>query len=66
MASQSTHKKKTVLLRLTAEMTDLLSEAAIRSGRSNTSEAMVRLEDSLKYFPDLAAPGRRFKAEGNC
>lgn len=54
-----------VLLRLTPEMTKMLSEAADRSGRSNTREAYVRLEDHLIAFTDLATPGRRFSAEGS-
>ncbi|WP_062749438.1 TraY domain-containing protein [Erwinia persicina] len=59
------NKKKgmSVLLRLSPEMTAMLSQASGRSGRSNTSEAMVRLEDHLKSFTDLATPGRRFTAE---
>ncbi|MBY4841143.1 TraY domain-containing protein [Pantoea sp. DY-5] len=52
-----------VLLRLSPEMTAMLSQAADRSGRSNTKEALVRLEDHLKSFTDLATPGRRFTAE---
>ena len=54
-----------VLLRLSPEMTAMLSQAADRSGRSNTKEALVRLEDHLKSFTDLATPGRRFNADSS-
>lgn len=56
-------KGMSVLLRLSPEMTDMLSKAAERSGRSNTKEALLRLEDHLTYFTDLATAGRRFIAE---
>lgn len=52
-----------VLLRLSPETTAILCQAADRSGRSNTKEALVRLEDHLKSFTDLATPGRRFNAD---
>lgn len=54
-----------LLLRLTPEITEILSQAADRSGRSKTREAYVRLEDHLKSFTDLATLGRRFTAEGS-
>lgn len=54
-----------VLLRLSPEMTAMLSQAANRSGRSNTKEALVRLEDHLKSVTDLATPGRRFNADSS-
>lgn len=54
-----------VLLRLSPDMTAMLSEAANRSGRSNTKEALVRLEDHLKSVTDLATPGRRFNADNS-
>ncbi|WP_240153394.1 TraY domain-containing protein [Erwinia amylovora] len=54
-----------VLLRLTPELTEKLGQAADRSGRSNTREAYVRLDDHLKSFTDLATPGRRFAAESS-
>lgn len=54
-----------VLLRLSPEMTAMLSQAADRSGRSNTKEAYVRLEDHLRSFTDLATPGRRFNADSS-
>lgn len=56
-------KGMSVLLRLNPEMTTMLSDAASRSGRSNTREAMVRLEDHLRSVTDLATPGRRFIAD---
>jgi len=54
-----------VLLRLSPEMTAMLSQGTGRSGRSNTKEALVRLEDHLKSFTDLATPERRFNADSS-
>lgn len=65
MPAHYNKKGMSVLLRLSPEMTSMLSQAAGRSGRSNTREALVRLEDHLKSFTDLATPGRRFIAESS-
>jgi TraY domain len=43
----------------------LLTQAAKRSKRTKTMEALVRLEDHLKNFPDIAIAGRRFRENGN-
>ncbi len=66
MPAHINHKKgMSVLLRLSPEMTAMLSQAAGRSGRSNTKEAYMRLEDHLTSFTDLATPGLRFSADGS-
>ncbi|WP_042958484.1 TraY domain-containing protein [Erwinia tasmaniensis] len=63
MPAHFNKKGMSVLLKLTPELTKKLSQAADRSGRSNTKEAYVRLDDHLKSFTDLATPGLRFIAE---
>lgn len=65
MPAHFNKKGMSVLLRLTPELTEKLSQAADRSGRSNTREAYVRLDDHLKSFTDLATPGRRFTADSS-
>lgn len=49
---------KAVLIHLTPSVSKTLSQAARRSGRSNTREALVRLEDHLISVKDLATPGK--------
>lgn len=64
-AQNKNNKGMSVLLRLSPETTLLLSKASERSGRSNTKEALFRLEDHLKLFTDLASPGVRISANGS-
>ncbi|WP_235610647.1 TraY domain-containing protein [Enterobacter roggenkampii] len=33
--------------------------------RTKTMEALIRLEDHLKCFPDIAAQNKRFKPDGS-
>lgn len=47
---------------ITPEMNRLLSQASVRSKRTKTMEALVRLEDHLRNFPDIATQGKRFRA----
>ncbi|EKN5999203.1 TraY domain-containing protein [Yersinia enterocolitica] len=47
---------------ITPEMNRLLSQASARSKRTKTMEALVRLEDHLRNFPDIATHGKRFGA----
>ncbi|MFQ6247235.1 TraY domain-containing protein [Yersinia enterocolitica] len=47
---------------ITPEMNRLLSQASARSKRTKTMEALVRLEDHLRNFPDIATNGKRFGA----
>ncbi|OWY74711.1 TraY domain-containing protein [Pantoea allii] len=49
---------KSVLIHLPPGVSRILSKAARRSGRSNTREALVRLEDHLITVADLATPGK--------
>jgi hypothetical protein len=51
-------------IELPAEVNRLLVQASERSRRSKTQEALVRLEDHLKNFPDIATSGRRFRDGG--
>lgn len=63
MPTQVNKKGVSVLLHLNTEQTEKLSQAAERSGRSKTKEALIRLADHLDTYSDLATPGYRFKAE---
>ncbi|CBJ48244.1 TraY domain-containing protein [Erwinia amylovora] len=63
MPTQVNKKGVSVLLHLNTEQTEKLSQAAERSGRSKTKEALFRLTDHLDTYSDLATPGIRFKAE---
>lgn len=63
MPTQVNKKGVSVLLHLDTEQTEKLSQAAVRSGRSKTKEALFRLADHLDTYSDLATPGIRFKAE---
>lgn len=50
-------------LEITPEMNRLLSQAAARAKRTKVMEALLRLEDHLFNFPDIATHGKRF---GTC
>lgn len=63
--NESEWKSSSTVVELSPETNRLLSQAAIRSGRTKVKEATVRLEDHLKNFPDIATPGRRFREDGN-
>ncbi|EKN4715513.1 TraY domain-containing protein [Yersinia enterocolitica] len=43
-------------------MNRLLSQAAVRAKRTKVMEALLRLEDHLFNFPDIATHGKRFGA----
>lgn len=58
-------KSSSTVIELSPEANRLLSQAAIRSGRTKVKEATVRLDDHLKNFPDIAREGRRFRMDGN-
>ncbi|EPE7785844.1 TraY domain-containing protein [Yersinia enterocolitica] len=49
-------------LEITPEMNRLLSQAAVRAKRTKVMEALLRLEDHLFNFPDIATHGKRFGA----
>jgi len=63
MPTQVKKKGVSVLLHLDTEQTEKLIQAAKRSGRSRTKEALFRLYDHLNNFSDLATPGIRIQAE---
>jgi hypothetical protein len=63
MAADATKKTISVLLKLTPEQTERLTSASIRSGRSKTREAHLRLDDHLKMYPVLAVPVQDDKNE---
>jgi hypothetical protein len=54
-----------ITLDMSPEMNRLLSQSSARSKRTKVKEAMLRLEDHLKNFPDIATAGRRFREGGN-
>ena len=58
-------RKVGIAVDIPPEVNRLLTQAAQRSRRTKTMEALVRLEDHLKNFPDIATPGRRFREDGN-
>ncbi|WP_235784873.1 TraY domain-containing protein [Serratia fonticola] len=47
-------------MRLSPNVNRLLTESAIRTGRSKTQEALLRLTDHLINFEDIASEGKRF------
>lgn len=47
-------------LEINARVNELLSRSAERSGRTKRQEALLRLEDHLNEFVDIAATGKRF------
>lgn len=53
-----------ISLKLPKGVNAALTQAAARSGRRKVSEAMIRLEDHLNNFADIASEGRRFKPDG--
>ncbi|MCT2272599.1 TraY domain-containing protein [Serratia sp. TSA_130.2] len=50
----------TLTLNLGAKTNELLSRTAARSGRTKRQEALLRLEDHLNEFVDIAATGKIF------
>lgn len=54
-----------ITLDMSPEMNRLLSQSSARSKRTKVKEAIIRLEDHLKNFPDIATTGRRFREGGN-
>lgn len=63
--SDDKFRKVGIAVDIPPEVNRLLTQAAQRSRRTKTMEALVRLEDHLKNFPDIATPGRRFREDGN-
>ncbi|WP_258557416.1 TraY domain-containing protein [Serratia fonticola] len=47
-------------MRLSPNVNRLLTESALRTGRSKTQEALLRLTDHLTNFEDIASEGKRF------
>lgn len=50
----------TLALNLSAKTNEILSRTAARSGRTKRQEALLRLEDHLNEFVDIASAGKRF------
>ncbi|MEY4476353.1 MAG: hypothetical protein RL248_2120 [Pseudomonadota bacterium] len=63
--SEDKFKKVGLTVDVPPDVNRLLTHAAQRSKRTKTMEALVRLEDHLKNFPDIATAGRRFREGGN-
>lgn len=63
--SEPKWKPSSTVVELSSEINRLLSQAAVRAGRTKVKEATIRLEDHLKNFPDIATEGRRFRKDGN-
>lgn len=63
--SDDKFRKVGIAVDIPPEVNRLLTQAAQRSKRTKTMEALVRLEDHLKNFPDIATQGRRFREDGN-
>ena len=63
--SEDKFKKVGLTVDVPSDVNRLLTHAAQRSKRTKTMEALVRLEDHLKNFPDIATAGRRFREGGN-
>ncbi|WP_145573518.1 TraY domain-containing protein [Yersinia mollaretii] len=49
---------------ISAKTNYLLSNAAARSKRTKTMEVLLRIEDHLNNFPDIATEGLRFREGG--
>ncbi|MDR5020240.1 TraY domain-containing protein [Yersinia rochesterensis] len=49
---------------MSPEVNRLLSLSSARSKRTKVKEAILRLEDHLKNFPDIATEGKRFREDG--
>ena len=47
-------------VQLSKEANEALTKAAARAGRTKRNEAMLRLEDHLLNFTDIASTGKRF------
>ena len=61
--SEDKFRKVGLTVDLPPDVNRLLTQAAQRSKRTKTMEALVRLEDHLKNFPDIATTGRRFRVK---
>lgn len=57
------YSKVSLVVELTSQMNQLLTQSAERSKRSKTKEAAVRLEDHLINFGDIATVGQRFQTK---
>lgn len=66
MAVEKETQGGSVLIKLTEEFNQLLIQTSKRSGRSKTKEALIRLQDSLRSYSDLAATGKRFDSAEEC
>jgi len=53
-------REVTLTIKITSRVNALLSRSAERSGRTKRQEALLRLEDHLNEFVDIAATGKRF------
>lgn len=49
---------------MSPEVNRLLSQSSARSKRTKVKEAILRLEDHLKRFTDIATEGKRFREDG--
>ena len=56
-------KFSTLSVELPPETNRLLSEAAMRSKRTKKQELVMRLEDHLKNFGNIATVGKRFRGK---
>jgi hypothetical protein len=56
-------KFSTLAVEINPEVNKLLTEAAERSKRTRRQELIVRLEDHLRNFGDIAAVGKRFQSK---
>lgn len=56
------HEFREVILtiRLSSKANELLTRSSERSGRTKRQEALLRLEDHLNEFVDIASAGKRF------
>lgn len=60
MSTANNYKPVMMSVNLTAAENKLLTEASLRSRRSKSKEAELRLHDHLRHFGDIATTGRRF------
>ncbi|EMQ4188992.1 TraY domain-containing protein [Serratia nevei] len=60
LTSNHEFRNVTLTLEINARVNELLSRSAERSGRTKRQEALLRLEDHLNEFVDIAATGKRF------
>jgi len=57
------YRRVKILIELSAEMNRQLSESAIRSERSKTQEAKLRLQDHLINIDEIASIGKSFHSK---